>query len=91
MVSEFEVQRVEERDGGVVVQGVGGDGTPATYRGGLLVLGAGAIGNSRLLLASGFGARLPSLGQNFYTHPQFMNLGVYDEPIGAHRGPLQSY
>jgi choline dehydrogenase-like flavoprotein len=91
VVSEFEVQRVEERDGAVVVQGVGADGLATTYRGGLLVLGAGAIGNSRLLLASGYGARLPALGRNFYTHPQYMNLGVYDEPIGAHRGPLQSY
>ena len=91
VVPEFEVRRVEERDDGVVVQGVGADGNAATYRGGLLVLGAGAIGNSRLLLASGFEARLPALGRSFYTHPQFMNLGVYDEPIGAHRGPLQSY
>jgi len=91
VVSEFEVQRVEERDGAVVVQGVGADGTSTTYRGGILVMGAGAIGNSRLLLASGFGARLPALGHNFYTHPQYMNLGVYDEPIGSHRGPMQSY
>jgi choline dehydrogenase-like flavoprotein len=55
------------------------------------VLAAGAIGNSRLLLASGFDKRLPALGHNFYTHPQYMNLGVYDEPVNAQRGPLQSY
>jgi len=90
LVPEFEVQRVEEAPDEVVVRGAGADGT-AAYRGRILVLGAGAIGNSRLLLASGFGDRLPALGRNFYTHPQYMTLGVYDEPVGAHRGPLQSY
>src|SRR6185295_4015100 len=40
---------------------------------------------------SAFDRRLPALGQNFYTHPQYMLLGVYDEPVNAHRGPLQSY
>jgi choline dehydrogenase-like flavoprotein len=91
VVPEFEVRRVDERPDEVAVHGVGADGTEATYRGGLLVLAAGAIGNTKLLLASGFGERLPALGHNFYTHPQYMNLGVYDEPVGAHRGPLQSY
>ncbi len=55
------------------------------------MLGAGAIGNSRLLLLSGLAKQLPALGHNFYTHPQFMALGLYDEPVNAHRGPLQSY
>jgi choline dehydrogenase-like flavoprotein len=91
IVSEFEVQRVEHQPGEVTVGGVAKDGVAATYRGRILVLAAGAIGNSRLLLASGFEKRLPALGQNFYTHPQYMNLGVYEEPINAQHGPLQSY
>lgn len=91
VVSEFEALRVEHAPGEVSVSGIDSSGTTAAYRGKILVLGAGAIGNSRLLLASGFDKRLPALGHNFYTHPQFMNLGVYDEPINAQRGPLQSY
>ena len=91
VVPEFEAQRVEHTAGEVTVSGSGAGGAGATYRGKILVLAAGAIGNSRLLLASGFAKRLPALGQNFYTHPQFMNLGVYDHPVNAQHGPLQSY
>ncbi len=90
IVPQFEAQRVEHRDDVVTVTGTTG-GATASYRGRILVLGAGAIGNSRLLLASGFDKKLPALGYNFYTHPQYMILGVYDEPVNAHRGPLQSY
>jgi len=91
IVPELEVKRVAELNGEVTVTGVAADGNTVVYRGKTLVLGSGAIGNSRLLLNSGFAARLPALGHGFYTHPQYMNLGVYDEPINAHRGPLQSY
>jgi len=91
VVPEFEAQHVEERDGTATVTGVTADRSGMSYRGRILVLAAGAIGNSRLLLASGFAKRLPALGDNFYTHPQYMILGVYGEPINAHRGPLQSY
>jgi choline dehydrogenase-like flavoprotein len=91
LVPQFEARRVTASDDGVSVSGRTSDGTPASYHAKYLVLGAGAIGNSRLLLASGFDKRLPALGRNFYTHPQYMTLGVYDHPINAHRGPLQSY
>jgi choline dehydrogenase-like flavoprotein len=91
VVPEFEAQRVVESVDGVAVHGRMGDGSEATFRGNLLVLGAGAIGNSRLLLLSDFQRRLPMLGQNFFTHPQYMCLGIYDEAVNAHRGPLQSY
>jgi hypothetical protein len=56
-----------------------------------VVLAAGAIGNSRLLLMSGFKHSLPALGENFYSHPQFMVIALYNEIINAHKGPLQSY
>jgi choline dehydrogenase-like flavoprotein len=91
VVAEFEARRVSASDDQVSVSGLMPDGTPTRYHAKYLVLGAGAIGNSRLLLASGFEQRLPALGKNFYTHPQYMTLGVYDHPINAHRGPLQSY
>jgi choline dehydrogenase-like flavoprotein len=91
LVPEFEATRVEENAEGVAVTGVGVDGGVVTHRARRLVLASGAIGNSRLLLASGFDAKLPALGRGFYTHPQYMHLAVYDEPIDAFRGPLQSY
>ena len=91
VVSELEVQHVEDGADEVTVTGVGPDRVQQTFRGKRLVLAAGAIGNTRLLLASGFASRLPALGQNFYTHPQYMILGRYEEPINSHRGPLQTY
>ncbi|MGH7788560.1 MAG: FAD-dependent oxidoreductase [Candidatus Binatia bacterium] len=90
LVPEFEARRVEHTPGEVAVSG-STRGAQATLRGKILVLAAGAIGNTRLLLASDLERRLPALGHNFYTHPQYMTLGVYDRPINAHRGPLQSY
>lgn len=95
MLPDVEVTRVEELPEGVRVTGlVGKPGTPRAERrwtATRLVLAAGAIGNSTLLLRSGFGQGRPALGRGFYTHPQYMNFGVYDEPVAAHRGPLQSY
>lgn len=89
--SEFEVEHIATTREGVTVSGVDREGRKASYRGRRLVLASGAIGNTRLLLRSGFGARLPALGHGFHTHPQYMHLARYDEPIDAHRGPLQSY
>jgi len=89
--SEFEVQRIEDGAGEVTVTGVAADRSTQTFRARRLVLAAGAIGNTRLLLASGFATRLPMLGHNFYTHPQYMILGRYEDPIRSHRGPLQTY
>ena len=70
--------------------GVNRYGEHKAYRAKKIVLGAGAIGNSRLLLNSGFKKKLPALGRNFYTHPQSMLIGLYERPINAHKGPLQS-
>lgn len=91
VVSEFEAQRVEEAEDEVRITGIAADRSTHTYIGRRLVLAAGAIGNSRLLLASGFATRLPALGHNFYTHPQYMILARYAEAIHSQRGPLQTY
>lgn len=90
LVTRFEAARVEEHADGVRVHGHHSDGREETFAGRRLILASGAIGNSKLLLASGFGKRHPTLGQNFYSHPQYMELGLYAEPVEAHRGPLQS-
>ena len=91
VVAEFQARGIEHAADGVAVHGVARDGSATTYRGRRLILAAGAIGNSCLLLASKLDAQLPALGRNFNTHPQYMTIGVYDRPINAHRGPLQSY
>ncbi|WP_370894348.1 FAD-dependent oxidoreductase [Janibacter sp. GXQ6167] len=91
LISQMEVGEVAETADGVVVRARGADGVERTFRGARLVLASGAIGNSKLLLSSGFDERLPRIGHDYYTHPQYMNLALYDEPVGAFRGPLQNY
>ncbi len=95
MVPQTEVVHLEERPDRVVVTGrVGSPGEPAetrTWEAARVVLASGAIGNSRLLLNSGWGERHSSLGKNFYCHPQFMNFGIFADEVGAHEGPLQNY
>ena len=62
-----------------------------TYTAKRVILASGAIGNSALLLRSGYGGQLPALGKNFFTHPQYMNVGIYRENVNAFEGPLQNY
>jgi choline dehydrogenase-like flavoprotein len=90
LIAEVEARRVTQNGDQVTVTAVGRNGESQTWRARRLVLASGAIGNSKLLLQSGFADRVPSLGYNFYTHPQYMNLAVYEEPVNAHKGPLQS-
>ncbi len=90
LVTQFEATQVEEHGDGVRVYGKHADGREDIFRGRRLVLASGAIGNTKLLLASGFAKRHPTLGHNFFSHPQYMELGLYREPVDAHRGPLQS-
>jgi choline dehydrogenase-like flavoprotein len=91
LVPEFEAKQVAASGGEVAVTGVNRAGTTDRYEGRLLVMAAGAIGNSKLLLASGWQSRLPRLGENFYCHPQYMTIALYDRALHAHRGPLQSF
>jgi choline dehydrogenase-like flavoprotein len=67
------------------------DGSLLTFCAARLVLASGAIGNSRLLLNSGLGKQLPSVGRNFYCHPQYMNFGIYDQPVMSHLGAFQGF
>lgn len=55
------------------------------------VLAAGAFGNTAILRRSPeIAKKLPALGRSFCCHPQYMTYGVYDEPVDAHKGPLQA-
>ncbi len=54
-----------------------------------VVLAAGAIGNSAILLRSGLKKMLPALGKNFLCHPQKLFFAVFPEPIDAHKHAFQ--
>lgn len=91
LASSCEVEQVTTKNGGVIIDGRTQWGMPFSFSTRKVVLAAGAIGNSRLLLNSGFQKKLPAIGKGFYTHPQFMVMGLYNKEINAHKGPLQSY
>ncbi len=65
-------------------------GQPITVYGRQCIVAAGTLGTNRLLLRSGFKDRLPALGENFFSHPQWMNLAMFNEPVDAHKGALQA-
>lgn len=90
LTPDFEALRVATAPDGVTVTGRSNGADLQSFRGTRLVLAAGAIGNSKLLLQSGFRQKLPAIGRGFYTHPQLMNFGVYDEPVDSHKGAFQS-
>lgn len=90
LISEFEVLTISNNKNEVKIHGINKDGDRQTFQANALTLAAGAIGNSKILLNSGFDKDLPHIGKDFYTHPQAMVLGIYDKKINAHKGPLQS-
>ncbi len=89
LVSQFDATRVQVLPNNeIIVSGKNSLGEHRSFRTKNLILAAGAIGNTRLLLHSDF--KLPTLGKNFYTHPQFMSLALYEREIAAHKGPFQA-
>ena len=91
LVSEIEVTQIIDRAGDIKVIGKDSKGGMVTFRAKNLVLAAGAIGNARLLLNSGFNKKVPHIGHDFYCHPQFMSFGLYDEKINSHKGAFQAF
>lgn len=55
-----------------------------------VVLAAGALGNSKILLNSSLKGLSPALGKYFSCHPQFMTYALFNEKIDAHKGAFQS-
>lgn len=87
---EFEVDSIEDKRDHVRICGRQ-RGAERSLDARRAVLAAGAFGNTRILKQSTEIANdLPALGSAFCCHPQFMTFGVYDEPVDAHKGPLQS-
>lgn len=91
IVSDFEVKSLKHSNDLQTVGGLWKKTDAFTFKAKKIVFAAGAIGNSRLLLQNDFKHWLPAIGENFFTHPQYMVLALYNEQINAHKGPLQSY
>ncbi|MFQ5420282.1 MAG: FAD-dependent oxidoreductase [Anaerolineae bacterium] len=66
------------------------NGSQYRYQARTLIIAAGALGTTSLLLRAGFKSRHAALGKYFASHPQYMFFGIYDEPINAHKGAFQS-
>lgn len=86
--SEFDVHHViHERDQVRVIGKQRGAAREIVAR--KVVLAAGSVGNTAILLRSGLGKRLPALGTRFSCHPQYMSYGMFEEPVDAHKGAFQ--
>jgi len=91
LIPEVEVVKISPSADQVVVESMNGLKGKNQYRAKHLVLAAGAIGNSRLLLMSGMNKQLPAIGKNFFCHPQYMAFGIYNKEIKAHLGAFQAF
>lgn len=89
VVSEVDVDRLRETAGGITLS-VRHRGRRRELRARSVVLAAGAIGTTAILLRSGYGSALPALGQQFFVHPQFNSVARYDTPVDGHVGAFQS-
>lgn len=66
------------------------NGKPVELAARRVVLAAGALGTTHILLRSALAERLPALGHGFFCHPQLMTFGLFDEPVDAWRGAFQT-
>ena len=89
VIPDFEVLDIKASDEKCDVSGKFTNGEVVHFSSRKIVLAAGAIGNPRILLSSGF--KHPMIGRNFYTHPQYMILARYDEKVDAHKGAFQGF
>jgi choline dehydrogenase-like flavoprotein len=100
VVTRCEVQRIEDRKISVRVseKADGNKGEPSTWEAGdyeidakVVVVCAGAVNSSALLLRSGFGQRLPRLGRGFTSHPAFIMVAEHERPITNSVGHPKSF
>jgi len=100
VVTRAEVLALEERRLEVRVseRPVGAKGAPSEWEPGdhvvqadTVVLAAGCLGTSSLLLRSGFGSKLPRIGHGFTCHPAFILVAEHEREITNDVGHPKSY
>jgi choline dehydrogenase-like flavoprotein len=100
VVTRAEAVRVEERALVVRVseKRSGEKGAPSEWAAGdyrvsasTIILAGGSVGSTALLLRSGFGARLPTLGARFTCHPALILVAEHPRPITNDVGHPKSY
>jgi len=100
VVTRAEVLHLDERrlEVRVSARPEGGKGAPPEWEPGdyvvqadTVVLAAGCLGTTSLLLRSGFQARLPRIGAGFTCHPAFILVGEHDREITNDVGHPKSY
>jgi len=89
VIANTEVHHFEDKDDHVVVYG-STKGTRVKFLARKLIVAGGSFGTTQMLFNSGFKEKFPSLGKYFSSHPQFMNFGVFDEPVNSHKGYFQT-
>lgn len=89
LISETEVDHIEDGRDQVTIYATS-SGTRVKYLAKKVIVAGGCFGTTKILLKSGLQRKLPALGKYFSSHPQFMNFGVFDEPVNAHRGYFQT-
>jgi len=88
--TEFAVDHLDDTGPSVKIRGTQ-RGEKREVEAARVVLAAGSFGNTTLLhRCEEIGRKLPALGTRFTCHPQRMTYGIHDEPVGSHKGPLQS-
>jgi choline dehydrogenase-like flavoprotein len=86
---DTEVQTIDAKPSHVELH-LRSQGKSQTLRANRIVLCAGSLGTTRILLRSGFGKHYPALGKYFTAHPQFMSFGRFDRTINAHQACFQT-
>ena len=82
VLSGCSVRRVREQPSGVSVEYVR-NGRREALSSNRVVLAAGSIGTTALLLASGFARQAPRLGHGFHCHPQWLTVMLVGERVDA--------
>ncbi|MDE1463021.1 GMC family oxidoreductase N-terminal domain-containing protein [Spartinivicinus poritis] len=89
LIDQVQVQQIIHGKPQTVIYGTKNN-TPLQVRAKRVIVAAGAIGSTELLLKSGFGQSLPALGKGFFCHPQYMVFADMPEPVDAHKGAFQA-
>ena len=55
-----------------------------------VIVAGGSFGTTKILLEIRTQEKVAGSGQIFSSHPQFMNFGLFDEPVNSHKGYFQT-